>query len=89
MQANNLNTLAFPPTRKLLTLVADKHAWLGPTQPAGRSYLITNATRVTSINVRVYGAPNEAVVEAGGGGGHLYDRLVRVGAVLVWLRASP
>lgn len=51
----------------------------GTGRPAGLTYLITNSTRVHTANVTLHGGATEAVVEAGGNGGHTYNgvRVVR------------
>jgi hypothetical protein len=51
----------------------------GTGKPAGLTYLITNSSRVDTANVTLHGGATEAVVEAGGDGGHTYTgvRVVR------------
>lgn len=43
----------------------------------GLTYMVTNSTRVSTINVTLHGGATESVVEGGGQGNHTY-RLVRV-----------
>lgn len=43
----------------------------------GLTYMITNSSRVSTVNVSVYGGATEAIVEGGGEGNHTY-RFVRV-----------
>lgn len=46
-------------------------------QPGGLTYLITNSSRITTLNHTVHGGGTEAIVEAGGEGGNVY-RGIRV-----------
>ena len=47
----------------------------GSGQAGGLTYLITNSTRILTVNHTIHGGATEAVVEAGGEGGHSYHNL--------------
>ena len=51
----------------------------GTGRPGGLTYLITNSSRVTTVNHTLHGSATEALVEAGGEGNHTWRsvRLVR------------
>lgn len=50
----------------------------------GLTYLVTNASRVHTINVTLHGGATEAVVEGGGEGNHTYQNIRIVRPTLVW-----
>ena len=47
----------------------------GSGRPGGRTVLLTNTSDMHILDLVVHGAASEAVVEAGGGGGNVYDAI--------------